>query len=107
MASDTLKLIERTDDYESLDVWQVEHRREQKLDNAGFSGDSEVVLLGLEDMEDELTHEEAVRRLRLGIRDERHRYRGIPLSMCTPDERRRARDADIDDMARKEWDDES
>ena len=107
MARNTLKLIERTDDYESLEVWQVEHRRERLLDDRGFSGDSEVVALGLDEIEDELTHEEAVRRLRLGIRDERHRYRGIPLSMCTPDERRRAREADIDDMARKEWDDES
>ena len=95
---------ERIDHYDTLEVWQSEHRREQRLNNLGFGGDGDVVALGLDEMEDELTLED-VRAGRFTF--ERHRYRGIPVSMCTPEEARRAREADIDDMTRKEWDDES
>jgi hypothetical protein len=101
--STRLILIERNDDYETLEVWQREHRESQKLDNRGFADDSDVPVLGLEEMEDELLMSEA--REYDHSRD-RHRYRGIPLSMATPEEARRAREADIDSMDHRAWDDE-
>lgn len=99
-----LVLQERSDDYETLEVWQREHREALRLDNAGFGGDGDVPVLGLEEMEDELLMSEA---RKYDFARDRHRYRGIPLSMATPEEARRAREADIDDMSRKDWDDES
>jgi hypothetical protein len=102
--STKLMLIERSDDYETLEVWQREHRESQKLDNRGFADDLDVPVLGLEEMEDELLMSEA--RKYDHSRD-RHRYRGIPLSSATAAEARQAREADIDDMTRREWDDES
>lgn len=100
------KVIERSRQEETIEDWQRDHRRSLHLDNLGFSGDGDVVALGLDETEDELTMADAERRLKFGIRDERHRYRGIPMSMCSPAEARQAREADIDlDMTRKEWDD--
>lgn len=106
MAMTKLRLLERVETEETVESWQREHRLERRLASLGFSDDSDVVALGLDEMEDEVTMADARERLRMGIRDERHRYRGIPVSMCSPDEVRAAREADIDDMTRKEWDDE-
>lgn len=90
---------------ETLEDWQRDYRRSLHLDNLGFSGDGDVVALGLDETEDELTMADAERRLKYGIRDERHRYRGIAMSSATAAEARQAREADIDVMTRKEWDD--
>jgi hypothetical protein len=98
-----LALAECSTKEEVAEVWQLELRREQMLDNLGFGGDGDVPVLGLDEQEDEL--------LMSQVKDydfarERHRYRGIPLSSATVDEARRARESDIDDMTRREWDDE-
>jgi hypothetical protein len=106
LSGQTLRLYEQGELDHPLETWQTEHRRMLRLDSLGFGGDGDVVALGLDEMEDEITLDEARRRLKYGIRDERHRYRGIPMSMCSPAEARQAREADIDsDMTRKEWDD--
>jgi hypothetical protein len=108
MASERLRLAlaEASTQEQVAEVWHSEFLREQRLNNLGFSGDDDVCALGLEEQEDEFTMADAERRLALGLRDERHRYRGIPLSSATVAEARQARDADIDVMERKEWDDE-
>lgn len=92
-----------------LEQWQLEHRSEQELDGLGFTDDDEVCVLGLDEMEDELTMEQAERLHRMApfVNYERHAYRAIPLSSATPEEARSAREHDVDDVAHREWDTES
>lgn len=79
------------------------------LDRLGFAGDGDVVLLGLEDMEPELTMEQAERQHRLApfVVTDRHRCKATPMSLAPIDDARSAREHDIDDMKRAEWDDET
>jgi hypothetical protein len=101
LALKTISELEETDER-----WQADLKQRLYLENRGFGGDRDIPLLGLDTIEDELTTQDAERNHRLGIVDERYRYRGMPMSMCTPDERRRARENDIDDMAHAAWDNE-
>lgn len=80
----------------------------QHLDERGFRGDADVVLLGLEEMEDELTMEQAERQHRLApfVNTDRRRAVASPFSMADPDIAREARANDIDNMERPEWRDE-
>lgn len=102
MASERLRLAlaEASTQEQVAEVWHSEFLREQKLNTLGFSGDDDICALGLEEQEDELLTAKDY-----DFASERHRYRGIPLSSATPAEARQARDADIDVMERKEWDD--
>lgn len=93
----------------TMEEWQRLHRDGFRLDENGFRGDSDIALLGLEDIEDELTMEDA-RVLHLKARaglDKATHAMVIPLSSATPDEARRARENDIDDMTHAEWNDET
>lgn len=67
--------------------WQRRHKLEHKLDQSGFGGDDEVVALGLEEMEDELTPEQVLleRMTKVGRRT------AMPVGEATADERRNAR----------------
>jgi hypothetical protein len=83
--------------------------RQRFLDEHGFAGDGEVPVLGLEEMEDELTMEAAERQHRLApfVNVDRHAYRnGIPFADAPPDVQREVKANDLDDMTRMEWDDE-
>jgi hypothetical protein len=89
MANERLRLrfAECSSSEEIAEVWQSELRREQRLNQLGFDGDGDVPVLGLEEMEDEVTMADAERRLALGLRDERLKYRAIRCR-ARPRERR-------------------
>lgn len=83
--------------------WQADMHMETMLKERGFDGDEDVVMLGLEEMEDELTQEQIMLE-----RFARPTHRQvIPASMATVEEARQAREADIDDMNHPEWNDEA
>jgi hypothetical protein len=73
--------------------WQRRHRQEHELDQLGFAEDDEVVALGLDDMEDELTMEMAqAQHLKAPfVNVDRRKANPMPVSEATPDEARAAR----------------
>jgi hypothetical protein len=84
--------------------WQHEHRREQELDRLGFGGDDDCVALGLEEMEDEVTMEDAHRLHYLaksGVIIDRRKAIAIPISSATPQEARDARSGEH--IGDREW----
>lgn len=90
---------------DGLEVFRAHQRR---LDEHGFAGDHEVVMLGLEEMEPELTMADAERMHGYApfVNVDRHRYVGVPASEAAPEVMRGAREHDLDDQSRMEWDDE-
>ena len=87
----------------SEERWQTEHKQMRYLEERGFEDPDFVPLFSLDTMEEELTMEQAALLPRHV--EATHRMT-IPVSMATPAERRQAREADIDDMKRREWDHE-
>lgn len=84
-------------------------QHQKRLDECGFTGDADVVLLGLEDMESEVTMEDAERIHRAApfVNVDRRRAVGMAPSGIPGDAADvRARGGDIDDMRAMEWDDE-
>ncbi len=97
---------ERKITHEQIDTLEALRTKQRQLDECGFSGDADVVVLGLEDMESELTMEQAEqehRRYPYMTRD-RRKLHGIA---ATPDDARYAREHDVDGMLHPAWDDES
>lgn len=77
--------------------WQEEWRREQLLREAGFEGDEDVPVLGLETVEEEMTMADATKLHYLaksGVEIDRRKAIAIPVSSATVEEARDARAAE-------------
>lgn len=105
-----LKLSEISYEATTEEEWQRRHKQERKLDELGFAGDDDVVTLGLDEIEDELTMQEAERIHNLApfVNAERRRAVAIPVSSATVEEARAARGNEHggDRIDPSGWDDE-
>jgi hypothetical protein len=92
-----------TEETEQLEAWQIEHRERMRLDDLGFRGDEDVVLLGLEDIEDEL-EPVLVNGCLMWPIEPRRRYIGVPVAECRISLAVPAIMHDADDMEHHDWD---
>lgn len=96
MATNKLTLITPEEMLERWgnEKWQEDWKREQMLREKGFDGDDDCVALGLEEMEGEMTMEDATKLHYLaksGVEIDRRKAIAIPISSATPEEARDAR----------------
>ena len=82
---------------EETQEWQKVMEIETRLDTSGFDGDGDCVVLGLDEMEDEMTLEKATalyQAAKAGQDKATHRMTLPIISAGTPDEAREARAGD-------------